>query len=276
MTVPDNPGREEYKILVIEDDDADWSLIERALGKARTVHFSADRVAHLNSGLTAIRHRTYDAILLDLILAYDGPTNGLDTVVAVVKEAPDTPIVVLSNMHDIEIAVRAISYGAMSYVEKPPDPYRLESTLRQVIERHIRDDVTRRLMWRSLDDYGVAEDAGKLGIAIGPHLDAVEGSLHQIRAYLGTSAPHAAADVDKIMHWGNTMAALQEIRRILRLRNPNDRDTQPEIDLARVKRRRAISDRALRRVADAGAGSEIQTTEQAAAYLLSLQEIAHE
>lgn len=268
----------EYRILVIEDDDRDWQLIERALSKSTTITVVPTRVTHLNNGITALRHRSYDAVLLDLILQYDGPTNGLDTVVAVVKEAPSVPIIVLSNMADIETAVRSISYGAMSYLEKPPNPHRLESTLRQVIERHYRDDITRRLTWKSLSQYANNEDISSLAMTIGGHIDSIEQTLHHVRSFLAAANPKAAAEVDKLMVWGNTTASFQEIRRLLQLENPDDRDTQPGIKTLAEDgqegspKHRAISDRALRRVFEESDGHTLKTPDEASAYLLHLQE----
>jgi DNA-binding response OmpR family regulator len=284
------PPRERYEILVVEDDDADWALLERALKKATTATFDASRVTHLNNALMALKHRRYDAILLDLLLQYDGPTNGLDTVVAVMREAADTPIVVLSSLADIETAVRAVEFGAASFMEKPPDPTRLESVLRQVIERYVRDEVSRRLTYESVSRLLETDDAPALGLLVGGHLDAIEASLHHIRSYLAGSAPNHAAEIEKILGWGHVFSAIAEIRNLLRLSSPTERDTlppppaQPSSAAAAeefppwkpttsARARRAISERALRKIQEIGAGqAELFTADDARAFLLSLQQ----
>lgn len=295
MSSPDESKPETYLILVVEDDDQDWALIERALSKARTVSFTATRVAHLNSALTALRHRRYDAILLDLLLQYDGPTNGLDTVVAVLKECADTPIVVLSHLGDIETAVRAVEFGAASFLEKPPDAHRLESVLRQVIERYVRDEVQRRLTYESVSQLLETEDAPALGLMVGGNLDAIESGLHHIRNYLSNVAPNHAAEVEKILGWGNVFASIATIRNILRITSPTERDTLPPPPpvilvsddpneppgegtiptpppVARARARRAISERALRKIQEIGEGkTQVFTADDARAFLLSVQ-----
>ena len=277
MSSPSDKPPNRYHILVVEDDDQDWALIERALRKPKNVVFDAARVSHLNNALTALRHRRYDAVLLDLILQFDGPANGLDTVVQVVKEAPDTPILVLSSFGDIEMAVQAVEYGASAYIEKPPEPRRLESVLRQAIERHVRDEIARRLTWESLSKYADASDSPLIAAAIGGHLDNLEQGIHHIRSYLSSTAPQHAVEVDKILGWGHIMASLQEIRRVLRLDEPTTKDTivppSKEGEPARKRKSRAISERALQRIQDSaiGAAGDIKTPEDAKAYLLSLQ-----
>jgi ActR/RegA family two-component response regulator len=295
------PEKEQYEVLVIEDDDADWALIERALARSVTARFNAHRVAHLNNGLTALRHRRYDAILLDLLLQYDGPANGLDTVVAVMREAADTPIVVLSSLADIEVAVQSVQFGASSFLEKPPDPARLESTLRQVIERFVKEEVSRRLTYESLSRLLETDDAPALGLLVGGHLDSIETALHHIRNYLANSSPLHATEIEKILGWGHVFSSIADIRNMLRLSSPTERDTVPppaavqtasatngdvsalvssaEEEFPRwkpvvtdVRRRRAISERALQKIQEISTGQVgLLTADDARAFLLSLQ-----
>jgi ActR/RegA family two-component response regulator len=274
------PKIETYAILVIEDDDSDWKLIDRALTKAQTVAFRASRVSHLNNGLTALRHRRYDAVLLDLVLA-DGPTNGLDTVVSVVRECADTPVIVLTNLADIETAVRAVEFGAASYMDKPPEAHRLESVLRQVIERYVRDEVARRLTYESVSSLMETEDSAPLSLLIGGHLDAIEASVHHMRSYLQQTSPSYAAELERILGWGNVFQSIAEIRNALRISSPTERDTVPppapdvpgtSVQPARTRPRRAISERALRKIQEIGEGSAgILTPDDARAFLLSIQ-----
>lgn len=275
--------RDALKLLVIEDDDQDWKLIERALNNASTVKFEYDRVSHLNNALTVLRHKRYDCILLDLILQFDGPANGIDTVVAVTKEATDTPIIVLTALHDIDMAVQAVEYGVSAYIEKPPAAHRLESSVRQAVERHIRDEIARRLTWESLQKYTHPEETSALAAAIGGHIDNLEQGIFLIREYLSGAAPQHAAEVDRILGWGHIMISLREIRRALKLSDEllEEADTLPPdpaqndriTPVPRRKRRRALSDRALQHIRHSGSGFEkkILTPEDAKAYLLDVQ-----
>jgi ActR/RegA family two-component response regulator len=265
------PVGEKYALLVIEDDERDWRLIERALQRAQTVQFDISRVSHLSNGITALRYRRYDAILLDLILQFDGPAHGLDTVVRVVKEAPGTPIVVLSSLADVETAVRAVEYGAAAYIEKPPNAHRLESVIRQAVERHVREDVNRRLNWESLSRFTEVQEVSSTAALVGAQLDNIEQGIHHIRAYLAEAAPNHAAEIDKILGWGQSLNSIREIRSVLNLTSASEHG--PESVPGRRFRRRALSERALLRLRESSSGGSesIKTADDAKAFLLSLQ-----
>jgi len=102
-------------ILLVEDNPADARLVQLALaeavtGKARTTH-----VERLAAALRLLEQKSYDAVLLDLSLP---DSSGIDTVSQVIHAAPDTPIVVLSGLHDAELALSAVQGGAQDYLVK--------------------------------------------------------------------------------------------------------------------------------------------------------------
>lgn len=287
-------GPKTYKILVIEDDEfTDWPLIRRALNRSSSCKFEYTHQTHLHNALIAIRHRHYDAILLDLHLQWDGPANPFDVVKTVVGEAPDTPIIVLSSTRDIDVAVQTIGNGASAYIEKPPHPRRLESVLCQAIERNINEEVLRRLMHESLTKYS-AEDSPVLAPLIGSHLDNIEAGLKHLRAYLEGLSKEALIEFDKILGYSHVAISTREIRKILKLEEQRDRPTTPppsavgnqelspevlNMSLAHAttrseKRRRTITERAisdLKQKALSHGRDGIKTEADARKYLLAVQ-----
>ncbi len=125
-------------VLVIEDSDADFRLIERALGD----EFTLRRAATLAAALSKARCDSFDLVILDLTLE---DSSGYDTFERAHAALPQIPIVVLSGMDNDELALRAVSSGAQDYVRKSRlIDYPLDRTARYAIERRRSQDVARK------------------------------------------------------------------------------------------------------------------------------------
>lgn len=113
----------QMSILVVEDDKAmRLSLVEllEAAGWKVDALSGADKVAaHLQSD-------TPDVILSDVRMPR---MSGLE-LLAELQDAHAPPVVLISAHGDIAMAVEAIQQGAYSFVEKPYDPRRLLSVLK--------------------------------------------------------------------------------------------------------------------------------------------------
>ncbi|MBV9080846.1 MAG: PAS domain-containing protein, partial [Elusimicrobia bacterium] len=106
-------------ILVVEDDDGDFGLIEEMLSRPD---------AYLSAGLPVniVRAKRLqecvpllfsgiDVVILDLTLP---DSRGLETLKAVRQEAPEVPVVVLSGLDDESVALEAVRQGAQDYLAK--------------------------------------------------------------------------------------------------------------------------------------------------------------
>lgn len=102
-------------VLIIEDSPIDLRVIAHFLSKAKSADFRPTRVGSLATGLDRLNDRDFDVVLLDLILP---DCDGLDTFRRVHSSAPLTPIIVLSEIDDESIAVRAVREGAQDYLVK--------------------------------------------------------------------------------------------------------------------------------------------------------------
>jgi two-component system sensor kinase FixL len=136
------------RVLVIEDSDVDFRLLERALGDSFTIY----RAQSLASGLTMAAGDQYDLVILDLTLE---DSRGYDTFEKARAALTGTPIMVLSGLEDEELALRAVSNGAQDYIGKSrllEDP--IHRAARYAIERWRADDVARKatLQYRALFD----------------------------------------------------------------------------------------------------------------------------
>ncbi len=105
------------KILLVEDEPAHVSLVQRTLSKSAATRFSFDTrvVECLSSAIEQLHGDAFDLVLLDLGLP---DSQGLETVSCVYEANPDTPIVVLTALSDEEIGLQAMQKGAQDYLIK--------------------------------------------------------------------------------------------------------------------------------------------------------------
>ncbi|MDX1632643.1 MAG: diguanylate cyclase, partial [Thermoanaerobaculia bacterium] len=115
------------RILIIEDNPAEAELARELLAGSPTVDFEAESVLTLAEGVERLTEDRFDAVLLDFHLP-DG--EGAITVEKVRDVAPETPVVILTNLDDEEAAFEAMRLGAQDYL--------------------VKRDVDRRLLTRSL------------------------------------------------------------------------------------------------------------------------------
>ena len=124
---------EVIRALLIEDNPGDARLIREMLIDVAGAQFDLEAVDCLSTGLVRLAAGGIDVILLDLALP---DSLGLDTFVRVYAQAPETPILVLTSLDDVVLAVRAVREGAQDYLIKGHvDGGQLARCLRYAIER---------------------------------------------------------------------------------------------------------------------------------------------
>jgi DNA-binding NtrC family response regulator len=115
------------RILVV-DDDADMraTLEEFVTSKGYDTRSAADGAAALRDIIQA----PPDVVLLDI----DMPgLKGVDALPAILAVAPNTRVIMVSGTADIEVAKRALAYGAFDYVVKPVDLRYLTKSLQTLM-----------------------------------------------------------------------------------------------------------------------------------------------
>ncbi len=117
------------RVLVIEDSDTDYYLIERALGP----DFELSRATTLRGGLQVVSSHPPDLVILDLTIE---DSQGFDTFQRAHAALTDIPILILSGLDDEELAIRAVSSGAQDYIRKSRLlDYPLDRAARYAVER---------------------------------------------------------------------------------------------------------------------------------------------
>ena len=121
------------KILLIEDNLAEARLLQEFLKQAKSHEFTVVHVQRLAAGLQKLRTDNYDVILLDLTLP---DSQGLVSLPPLMSQVPSTPIVVLTNINDDELALEAVRGGAQDYlVKRQINVAILMRSIRYAIER---------------------------------------------------------------------------------------------------------------------------------------------
>jgi len=137
------------RILVVDDDPGVAAAIRLTLENAGFEGVIArDRLDALRR-FAETPH--FDLVLLDVVLR-DG--DGLSLLETMKQVHPDTPVVMISGLHDIGVAISAMKIGAYDYLLKPVGPEQLQSTVRRALsERDLdrRDTLHRHSLERLVE-----------------------------------------------------------------------------------------------------------------------------
>lgn len=126
-------------VLLVEDDEGQALLVQRALSRAHDFgSFSVRWVASLAEALEALDVERYDVALVDLTLP---DSRGLDTLVRVHQRQPGTPIVVLTSLESDRTVRDALLQGAQDYLIK--ERLIIEGWTPETLDRSIRYAICR-------------------------------------------------------------------------------------------------------------------------------------
>ena len=136
---------EPIKILLVEDNPDDVRLLHETLTETDLVQFSLTHVERLNPAIERLRENDFDLLLLDLSLP---DSQGLDTLIQAHLRIPDVPIIVLTGVHDEELALKTVQGGAQDYLVKGQINHMLlVRTIRYAIERHrLRQELEKQMI----------------------------------------------------------------------------------------------------------------------------------
>ena len=122
--------------LVIDDDESvRKTCVELLKGRGHKTLAAAS----VREGLTLFAERRPAAVLLDLKLP-DG--TGIDVLRELQRQAPGTPVIVISGHGSVGQAVEAMRVGASDYVEKPVSRERLFEVLDRILDPRLPGDET--------------------------------------------------------------------------------------------------------------------------------------
>ncbi|TXD37218.1 response regulator [Lujinxingia vulgaris] len=103
------------EVLLIEDNPVHMRLIENLLKRGLELNFEVRIAERVDQGLALYEEKPADVILLDLMLP---DSEGFETFLRVKGQVEPTPIVILTGLDDMQLAVRAVESGAQDYLVK--------------------------------------------------------------------------------------------------------------------------------------------------------------
>jgi two-component system response regulator PilR (NtrC family) len=116
-------------ILIIDDEEIIREALEALLALEG---FTVETAATAGEGLERLGHRSFDVVLLDLMLP---DRNGLDVLDDIRKLDDELPVVMVTAFGTIESAIAATKLGAYHYLTKPFKNDEVLAILRNAIER---------------------------------------------------------------------------------------------------------------------------------------------
>src|ERR1700734_3685123 len=146
------------KILVVDDEEAIREVISTLLDAQG---FQCTTCSNGKLGLEAFRNDTFDLVLSDIVMP---EMDGLKLLTELRAEDPDVPVIMVTAMHDISIALEAIRAGAYDYILKPFEKDQLHLSVRRALE-HRRLVIENRTYQSDLEQL-VAERTQQLSIAL--------------------------------------------------------------------------------------------------------------
>jgi two-component system NtrC family response regulator len=118
----------DYSILIVDDEDAQRSILKGYLEKKGYKIFSASSGT---DGVKAVQNNLIDIVLSDFKMP---DKTGLEVLEEVKKINPEISFVILTAYGTIEDAVKAMRLGAFDYISKPVDLDELDLMIDRIIE----------------------------------------------------------------------------------------------------------------------------------------------
>ncbi len=146
------------KILVVDDEEAIREVISTLLDAQG---FQCTTCSNGKLGLEAFRKDTFDLVLSDIVMP---EMDGLKLLGELRLDDPDVPVIMVTAMHDISIALEAIRAGAYDYILKPFEKDQLYLSVRRALEH--RSLVLENRTYQSDLEQLVAERTQQLSIAL--------------------------------------------------------------------------------------------------------------
>ena len=147
------------KILVLEDDDLDFDLLQRHLRPFQSPKYELVRAVNADAAQILTQKQPFDAALIDYKLS--GGADGLKFVRELGGRQAPFPIVLLTGMDDANLDKEAILSGAYDYIDKfaqtgeivdrairfSISTYQYERQLRKLLEESTEQaNINRRLL----------------------------------------------------------------------------------------------------------------------------------
>ena len=127
------PSNLATRILIVEDDEDDFLIIEACIKDIPEKHFSIDWCYDYNEALQRIGEARYDLYFVDYLL---GEKTGLELLRDAIAMGCEEPLVLLTGIGNRDLDIQAMTIGAVDYLVKSEiNTEKLERSIRYALER---------------------------------------------------------------------------------------------------------------------------------------------
>lgn len=123
---------EKSPILIIDDEPSYLELMKGLLNQEGYVNVLTEQNP-LNV-LPFLERTDIDLILLDIFMP---EMNGLELLEKIYAEYPSIPVIVITAVNEVQIALKAIKLGAYEFITKPPDTDRLLISIKGALTKRL-------------------------------------------------------------------------------------------------------------------------------------------
>ena len=119
-------------ILIVDDETSYLYLLKGLLEQEGYQEIITEQ--YPENVMQIIESGQIDLILLDV---YMPVINGLELLEKINQTNPQIPVIMVTAVDEVDIALKAVKLGAYEYITKPPDIDRLFLTIKRALEQHI-------------------------------------------------------------------------------------------------------------------------------------------
>jgi signal transduction histidine kinase len=135
-------GNTVTQVLLVDDSDIDYRIIQRYLARERGGDFHITWAKNFEQGLNAVETVKFDICLLDFQL---GAENGLDFLAEAQRLHVAMPFILLTGQGDMSLAIEAMKLGAIDFIDKGElNPVILERSIRYAMKNFEIQEQLRR------------------------------------------------------------------------------------------------------------------------------------
>jgi DNA-binding NtrC family response regulator len=120
------------RILIVDDEEI---VVRSCLRILRDGGYSIDDARDGLTALGMVNDNEYDVLILDIMMP---KMDGIEVLRRVKEARPEIDVIMITGLHDIETAVRAMKFGALDYLPKPFEPEELKMLVSRTFDRRAR------------------------------------------------------------------------------------------------------------------------------------------
>ncbi|MBU3715320.1 MAG: sigma-54-dependent Fis family transcriptional regulator, partial [Ferruginibacter sp.] len=116
------------KVLIIDDEISTRKVLSEML---KFEGYTTDEASEGEEGLKKFSLNNYDVVLTDIRMP---KMDGIEFLDKAISMHPEIPVIIISGINDINIAVEAVKKGAYDFISKPPDLNRIIISVKNALE----------------------------------------------------------------------------------------------------------------------------------------------